>query len=500
MSRVYGFSVGEAPSSAFYMTADGVHVPLHLARVSAWPINRRWPGHQRSIEETELASFALLETDGPTRITLKPNRKFEQVVVKPLSKSILPEIENETISFTLPGPGQYTVELDGYHNALHVFADPVHAYDVDPASDNVIYFGRGIHEAGVIRMTEGQTLFIDEGAVVYGRVEATDAHNIRILGHGILDASRVFTTIFAEMGDEQREAYEKGFAVPNADRQHTIHLQYCDNVEIHGITIRDSLVYNVKPVACRNLHIENVKIIGSWRYNADGIDMHNCEHVRIKGCFVRTFDDSICVKGFDYIQNEDDMFHNGILHDVFTDVLVEDCVIWCDWGRSLEFGAETRAREISNVTFRNCDLIRNTHIALDVQNVDYADIHDVLFENIRVEYDAVNPKPRRQKSDDDVYVPNPNSTFMADLLGSHITYIPEYSAGGLRRGKNRNITFRNIFVTAPAMPPSAFRGYDQEHQSENILIDGLYLNGERITDLEEARISANEFVSGLTLR
>ena len=49
MSRVYGFSVGEAPSSAFYMTADGVHVPLHLARVSAWPINRRWPGHQRSI-------------------------------------------------------------------------------------------------------------------------------------------------------------------------------------------------------------------------------------------------------------------------------------------------------------------------------------------------------------------------------------------------------------------------------------------------------------------
>jgi len=89
---------------------------------------------------------------------------------------------------------------------------------------------------------------------------------------------------------------------------------------------------------------------------------------------------------------------------------------------------------------------------------------------------------------------------MADLLGSHITYIPEYSAGGLRRGKNRNITFRNIFVTAPAMPPSAFRGYDKEHQNENILIDGLYLNGERITDLEEARISANEFVSGLTLR
>lgn len=36
-SRVYPFTVGEAPSAAFIMTVDGVPTPLHIARVPAAP-------------------------------------------------------------------------------------------------------------------------------------------------------------------------------------------------------------------------------------------------------------------------------------------------------------------------------------------------------------------------------------------------------------------------------------------------------------------------------
>ena len=84
MSKVYQFSVGEAPSAAFIMKVDGVDTPLHIARVSAAPINRRWPGHQRPVEQTELVSFALFETDDAAEITLRPAKKFESVVVRPL--------------------------------------------------------------------------------------------------------------------------------------------------------------------------------------------------------------------------------------------------------------------------------------------------------------------------------------------------------------------------------------------------------------------------------
>lgn len=500
-SRVYPMSVGEAPSAAFDMTVDGTHVPLYIARVSGYPINRRWPGHQRPLEQTELASFALFEMDSPVQAQLKPKRSFKEVIIRPLSKNVIPEIRDGVICFTLPSSGAYTVELDGYHSALHIFADPVKYYHgVNPKYADVLYFGRGIHNAGLIRLREGQTLYLDEGAVVYGRVEACDANNIRILGHGILDASRIHEDILFEFGDKEIEQFNKGFAVTNAIRYDTIRLEYCDNVQIDGITIRDSLVYNIRPIACTNISIENVKIIGSWRYNSDGIDMHNCEHVHIKNCFVRTYDDSICIKGFDYTQNEADMLHNGIMHDMFRDVCIEGCTIWCDWGRSLEFGAETRARHIYGIVFRNCDLIHNSMVAMDIQNVDYAAIHDVLFEDIRVEYDAVTQRPRLQKDDLDVYEENPDSDYMPSLFGSYITYAAEYSKEGMKRGVNRDITFRNIDVYAPRMPASGICGYDAEHMSSKVTFENIRLNGKRIGSLAEANIRTNEYTANITIK
>ena len=499
MTEIYAFSLAEPKSSAWSISLDGQMCPAHLARVSAFPINRRWPGHQRSPEESEWAAFALFSCDGPVKVALRPARPFGHAVVRPLNRGVTPGIEGGTISFTLPGPGAYTVELDGPHGALHLFADPPATGGERPTGGDVIYFGRGVHEAGLITLTSGQTLFLDEGAVVYGRVEARDADHIRILGRGILDGGRNHEEALREDGPDIDEAAGKGWAVPNALRRHTVELSYCKDILIDGITIRDSLVYNIRPVCCTGLTIQNVKIIGSWRYNSDGIDMHNCRRVRIHDCFVRAFDDCICVKGFDYTQDEADMRHGGEVYDTFDDVIVEKCVIWCDWGRSLEFGAETRAKEISNVTFRDCDLIHNAHIAMDVQNVDYADIHDVTFTDIRVEYPEVSQAPRLQRDDQDAFIEDPHSDYMPDLMGSHVVYIPEYSGEGTIRGRNRRITFRNISVTAPRMPPSAFTGCDSGHMSEDIRIEGLYLNGRRARTLEEANVHMNEFVRNVEI-
>lgn len=84
-------------------------------------------------------------------------------------------------------------------------------------------------------------------------------------------------------------------------------MEYCKNIKIEGITIRDSLVYNIRPLACDTVDIKNVKLIGNWRYNSDGIDMHNYTDVSIDNCFLRTFDDSICVKGFDCYHDCEDI-------------------------------------------------------------------------------------------------------------------------------------------------------------------------------------------------
>lgn len=480
---IYPVPAGEAISTAFTVLAGGQPVPVHEAYVSAYPFNRRWPGHQRGQEQREPAWFAAFAADGPVEMLVTPEKPFAGAVVRPLSKGVSPRREGGSLSFTLPGPGGYTLELDGFHHVLHIFVDPPERYDVDRDHPDTLYFGPGVHEAGILTLRSGQTVYIDAGAVVYGCIHARDARNIRILGRGILDNSHNKEEILfsVDLGSGDTD-------VGNSRREHTIHLINVQGAVIDGLIIRDSLVYNVAAFGCEDIRVENIKTIGDWRYNSDGIDFHNCSRCVVRGCFVRTFDDGICVKG-----------HDGY-PQVCEDILVEGCVLWCDWGRALEIGAETRAERMHSILFRDCDIIRTTHVAMDVQNVDYGEVYNVCFEDIRVEVDPVCQTPQIQHTDEDVFVVDPHSPYLPQLMVSIIYAHHEYSVGGRGRGRNHDITFRNIRVTAPAMPPSSFTGYDEEHRSERIRIEGLWLNGRRITTLEEANVLVGDHAVDVTIQ
>jgi len=479
---------------------NGQEVSLNTARVSAVPHNRRWPGHQRQIEQTEAIQFLSMATDEPLQFEITPKDAFESVKIRPQSLGITPEIKDGRILFTLNEPAYFTVEPYGRNRALHVFADPIPSYEIDRDAPDLLYFGAGEHDVGTIELKSNQTLFLDEGAVVYACVHAMDAENIKILGRGILDNRKNKEKILFAVNAEDNQA-----DVGNAERKHTLELEYCSNIEIDGITIRDSLVYNIRPIACDHLRIRHVKIIGCWRYNSDGIDMHNCTNVHISDCFIRTFDDSICAKGFDCYYKGDldravhDMtYRNGKVYDTFKNLLVENCVIWNDWGKCLEIGAETRAEEICSITFRNCDLIHLTGTVLDCMNVDYADVHDVRFLNINVEADEVIPKPVIQKSDAEVYV-NPDPNYMPITVCAEVIFHHEYSAGGTRRGRNRDLTFKNINVIGDRLPKARFGGYDETHKTENVSISNLCLNGNPISDLTGENWQIKPFAENIRL-
>lgn len=274
-------------------------------------------------------------------------------------------------------------------------------------------------------------------------------------------------------------------------------MNYCKDIEIDGITIRDSLVYNIRPIACENLTIKNIKIIGNWRYNSDGIDMHNCENVVIDNCFIRTFDDSICIKGFDPYGNDEGMERNGRIYDTFKNVTVSNYVIWNDWNKSLEFGAETQAEEICNVTFKDCSIIHVTGGVLDCANVDYADIHNVHYENISVEYDDILPNPVLQKKDSEVYeitIPD----YAPPLIAIEVYYHFEYSAPGDRRGKNHDFHFNNIRLYGKQKPQIVISGHSHEYNSENITIENLYWNGKKIVGDEY--IKADKYSKNIILK
>jgi len=499
--KLYDVSEISYSCKNYDIKVNGVDVTPDTARVSAMPFNRRWPGHQRSEDQTELVNFVSMAMDEPVTFEITPKIPFKAVKIRPKRLGITPEIKDGVIRFTLDKPAYFTVEPYGRHNALHVFADPMLDYGVDIHADNVLYFGKGYHEVGTIKMQSNQTLFLDEGAVVYACIEAMDVDNIRILGRGILDNSHNKEVIFYEAN-----AVGNDSAVNNATRQHTIQLEYCNNVLIDGITIRDSLVYNVRPIGCEKLTIKNVKIIGNWRYNSDGIDMHNCIDVLIENCFIRTFDDSICIKGFDcYYEGDVEaavkaaMYRNGKAYDVFKNVLVTGCTIWNDWGKCLEIGAETRAEEIYNIVFENCDIIHSSGLALDCCNIDYADVHDLIYRDIYVDHDDEIQGGHIQLSDADRYEyhqPQVNSRPL--LMAAMVGYHHEYSAGGTRRGINRDIVFENIHVYGDAPLIATFDGYTKEHQTKDVTIRNIFKNGKKV-DPSEIIIRKNEFVENIVV-
>ena len=164
------------------------------------------------------------------------------------------------------------MELDGPRHALHLFGDPLETEA--PNGRRIVYFGPGVHRPGKILLKSGETLYVAGGAVVYTAIEARGVGGVRILGRGIIDTS---------------ECARGRAAVLSADG--------LLRRKVEGVILRDSDVWCLSAFGCHNVEIANVKLVGLWRYNADGIDICNSQDVVIRNSFVRSFDDAIVLKG-----------------------------------------------------------------------------------------------------------------------------------------------------------------------------------------------------------
>jgi hypothetical protein len=430
------------------------------------PFNQEWPGYQRPLDQTELAAFAYWDMSEPVTVEVIPRFPVEHVAIRPASRGIKPVVDGGRVVFPLARPGQVVVEVNGIHHALHLFASAPQEDAPGPDAPGVIYFGPGVHRAGRIQLNSGGTVYLSGGAVVHGFIEARDASDIRIAGRGVLDQS----------------TFERGKAGG------AISLHNCRNVRIEGIVMRDPDVWTVIPTACQDVEISNVKLVGLWRYNSDGIDLVNSQRVSVRDSFVRSFDDSIVLKGLKGRRGTP----TGELP--VRNVTVSSCVIWNDWGRALEIGAETVAPEISNIVFRDCDIIRCAHVAMDVQNGDRATVKDLLFDDIRLEVDEKPLRPVFQRARDQVYETAEGycpRLFVAEIVKTHWNKDEE-------RGHVDGVRLRNISVTGHQFPPSRLSGFDAAHMVRNVAFEGVAFNGRPLTSASEACVSQNEFVAGVT--
>lgn len=491
--------VGEALYTDMAVTLNGQPVETPVCRVSAVPYNTPWPGCQRPLDQTEEAAFLGFESDQPVTLHIRWKHPVKELTVRPLSRGVRAVPSGNEATVVLPAPGSYTIEADGYHHALHVFFDPIRDFPAAAQGrKNVITFGPGIHEIGCMDLESDTAVLIDRDAYLYGCFRAVCADDIDILGYGVIDGSREVRTdanrLLLNEYNGSLPTDREGILRQLDEKQvlnGILRFYRCRRIRVEGPILRDAATFALIPAGCEDVTIDSVKTIGMWRYNSDGIDLFNCRSVRIRHCFLRDFDDCIVVKGiagWDTADNED--------------ILVEGCVVWCDWGRNLELGAETNAPAFRDITFRDCDCIHGSTIFLDIQHHNRADIGQVLFDDIRVEYTHHQLANEFQS---DMAIPYPTHEAVTHPL---LCCLPIYRSGlfaedGLN-GVIHDITFRNIRVLTDApdipVPESAFIGLDQTHTVERVRLEHITFNGKPLATCADLRLHTNEFVHDVTVQ
>ncbi len=468
------FKHTEALSKDYKVFIGEEEIPVYTCRISRIPFNRIWPGHQRELDQTELASYVNIVSDEavPLRVVFQ-NEKEGEAFVRPYSKGVKCEKTADGVAFTLEGEGQFVLGIGDLHNCLYIFnSKPIEC--PDPASVTH-YFGPGVHMPGKIRLFDNESVYVDRDAIVFGCLYAEDAKNIRIFGNGVFDDS----------GEERfsRFGYED-FTNGN------VKFYDCENISIEGVLFKNSAIWCINIFHCFDVTLDNIKVFGQWRYNTDGVDIVNSQNITVKNSFIHSFDDAVTIKGIDrYIATDN------------KNITTENCVLWCDWGKTLEIGLETACREYKNIVFRNCDIIRAGNTALDIQNGDCAEVSDILYEDIRVEYNSFDNQPVLQRGEDQVYdaydkkfVPRLVSIENNRMRGDFYSEIPKEHAPldltGIRQACVHDVTVRGIDVyydekieKRDGLYPTSIiiNSMFDDVEYYNINISGIRINGVPVT-------------------
>lgn len=465
----------EKSEVGYTVRVNGAEVQAEPIRVSAMPFNRTWPGKQRDIAQSEVAYMVRVFEASPVNVEIVPSKAFERVDIRPLSKRVQAEVKGGAVSFCLEAHGQYTVEFDGEHCAIHLFFE--NPRDFHEYGDATYYYGPGVHKAGLIELKSGDSIYIDKDAVVYGSIYGLEVSDIKIYGFGVLNAGwEERTHKHGDIGWDNENLFD-----PNGVHTYGgIRMYNCKNIIIDGIVVCDPATYAISFFRSNDIKVCNTKVVGLWKYNNDGIDFINCSDIHLKGCFVRSFDDSVCLKGVTAFSDKS-----------VENVIIEDSVFWCGWGRTFEIGLGSACPEIKNVLYKNCDLIHNSIYCLSINDGQWAHVHDVKYENVNIEYSPFCRTPMLQKTEEQVYEDD------GEIYVPYFVTVTDYRRNWLGtkaededpRCRISDVLYKNINIyideKVKEQPKMHIKKAMKCSSFSNIVFEDIFINGRKITDINE---------------
>ena len=257
-----------------------------------------------------------------------------------------------------------------------------------------VYLHGGHFRSGTIYLKDNITLYIEAGATLHASdnvndfpstaskhqsymnglvtlkalIYAEDVKNISILGRGKIDGN----------GDHWVEG---PYGFPSfSKRPRIIHFRGCENITIRDITLYNSASWVQSYQSCKNMLIDGITVdsrpnkdIEKPRFetvrgrNNDGLDLVDCQQVRVVNCFINSGDDAICLKSFSP-------------DEACRDIVISNCVVSSN-ASGIKIGTET-AGKIEDVTINNC-IIYDTRVdALSIMSADGTQMERISFSDI----------------------------------------------------------------------------------------------------------------------
>lgn len=324
--------------------------PCYTSTINGRPALLQEIGGPTPDEKLELLNFSC---SGTQILSITASEPIRTCSIHPLSRNVQPRITGNTLSFDIAGPAKYYICVNSLP-PIACIANPLESDVPDPEDASVLYFGPGDHMAGEIPVRSGSKVYLAPGANVVGTITGS-GRDIRIYGRGIL----------------------KG----------TIRLQNCDRLTVEGITVSNPTGGSSNlVVSSTDVVYDNVKAFShTERWGNDGINPMCCRGMRITDCFIRTKDDCISIKA--KIPTDGNYNTNNIT--------VEKCVL-IGWSNSdgVTLGYELNGDEVKDIVLRDLDIIcshgsgrTQGHSAFSIVCDGNSNVHDILFEDIRVEDD-----------------------------------------------------------------------------------------------------------------
>lgn len=403
------------------------------------------------MDNKSTASMVSFDFTGKVEVQVRKNNGIvNSVRIRPLSYEIIPEINGQIITFSIDRPRKLSLEVNGDKlQNLHLFANSILTNKPDPDDPDVIYFGPGIHQpkdlpGDVFHIPSGKTVFIDGGAVVKAKFLVDSAHDVKIIGHGI-----VFQP-------------ERG-----------VEIRHSQNVTVDGPIFINPKHYTIFGGQTTGLTVRNIKSFSNQGWS-DGIDLMSCSDVLIDGVFMRNSDDCIAIYG-----------HRWQFYGSARNYEIKNSTLWADIAHPTNIGghgnAEAGGDTIENITFINIDILehdeddRNYQGCLSIACADNNLVRNVSYKNIRVE-----------------------DFQEGQLFHFRVVFNPKYSAASGRGIEN--ITLENVEYNGAGANPSVILGYNEERLAKNIQIKGLKINGKLIENAADGNIQIGENTKGIVFK